>query len=86
MELFDIVADLEEKITGLLEEVEALREEARNAEQLRVENRALHENLDEERALRGQIETRLSSILSLIDSQLDTGNAAAESGDGGQEQ
>ncbi|MBO4311569.1 MAG: hypothetical protein IKX79_05260 [Desulfovibrionaceae bacterium] len=86
MELFDIVADLEEKITGLLEEVEALREEARNAEQLRVENRALHENLDEERALRGQIETRLSSILSLIDSQLDAGNAAAESGDGGQEQ
>lgn len=86
MELFDIVADLEEKITGLLEEVEALREEARNAEQLRVENRALHENLDEERALRGQIETRLSSILSLIDSQLDAGNAAAESGDGVQEQ
>ena len=86
MELFDIVADLEEKITGLLEEVEALREEARNAEQLRVENRALHENLDEERALRGQIETRLTRILSLIDSQLDAGNAAAESGDGGQEQ
>ncbi len=86
MELFDLLADLEEKMTGLLEEVEALREEARNAEQLRAENRALHENLDEERALRGQIETRLSSILSLLDSQLGAGNAAAEAENGGQEQ
>ncbi len=86
MELFDLLADLEEKMTNLLEEVEALREEARNAEQLRVENRALRENLDEERALRGQVETRLSSILSLIDSQLNTENADVESGDGGQEQ
>lgn len=86
MELSDILADLEEKVMGLLEEVEALREEARNAEQLRAENRALHENLDEERALRGQIETKLSGILSLLDSQLGAGNAAAESEYGGQEQ
>ncbi len=71
MELFDLLGHLEQRTTELMEENELLSREAREAEQLRVENHALREALEEERALRGQIESRIANIVSILDTKLD---------------
>ncbi|HIU18017.1 MAG TPA: hypothetical protein IAB01_06160 [Candidatus Avidesulfovibrio excrementigallinarum] len=71
MELSELLESLETRLTGLLEENEILRLEAREAELLRVENQELKRDLETERNTRAQVESKISSILARLDEQLD---------------
>lgn len=81
MELLQLLESLEGRVNELLGQLEALREENRSLKEtatglaeLREENRTLLGALEQERHLRGEIEGRIDSLLSRLDSRLSSGN------------
>ncbi len=78
MELFTLLENLEKRIETLLVEREGLLEESLAAERLRVENRALQEELEQERQTRQHIQTRISSVLGNLAQHVDKSGADQE--------